>query len=163
MSHNQTLLTWDQIHSFEGPTPSYHALPPQIPRRVGSQRSYADSLVLNDNLVSQTIGSEDFSYSVSNRTLYELQHMRRNQYEEALFRCEDDRFEADVILETTHSAIAQLELLQHEMEELEDGEETNYRLRDDSLSAVQIGAIRRVYGHNGIDKEIIKVRVQENS
>ena len=42
--------------------------------------------------------------------------MRRNQYEEALFRCEDDHFEADVILETTRSAIAQLELLQKELE-----------------------------------------------
>ena len=27
------------------------------------------------------------------------------------------------------------------------------------LSAVQIGAIRRVYNHNGIDKEVIKVLV----
>ena len=82
--------------------------------------------------------------------------MRRNQYEEALFRCEDDRFEADVILETTHSTIAQLELLQHELEEMDDG---NYKLREDSLSAVQIGAIRRVYNHNGIDKEVIKVYI----
>ena len=64
MSHTPALLTWDQIHSFTSPTPSYHILPTQIPRRVGSQRSYADSLVLNDDLVSQTIGSEDFSYSV---------------------------------------------------------------------------------------------------
>ena len=46
--------------------------------------------------------------------------MRRNQYEEALFRCEDDHFEADVILETTRSAIAQLELLQKELEALEE-------------------------------------------
>lgn len=65
MTHTQSLLTWEQIHACPGPTPSYHELPPQIPRRVGSQRSYAESLVLNDDLVSQTIGSEDFSYSVS--------------------------------------------------------------------------------------------------
>ena len=64
MTHTQSLLTWEQIHACPGPTPSYHELPPQIPRRVGSQRSYAESLVLNDDLVSQTIGSEDFSYSV---------------------------------------------------------------------------------------------------
>lgn len=81
--------------------------------------------------------------------------MRRNQYEEALFRCEDDHFEADVILETTRSAIAQLEMLLKELEGLEENDEV-YRLKEDSLSAVQIAAIRRVYAHNGMDKEVIK-------
>lgn len=68
MSHPSLPLSWEQIHACKGPTPSYHELPPQIPRRVGSQRSYADSLVLNDNLVSQTTGSEDLSYIVGLRT-----------------------------------------------------------------------------------------------
>ena len=81
--------------------------------------------------------------------------MRRNQYEDALFRCEDDRFEADVILETTRSAIAQLEMLK---KELEDSELSGaVRLKEDTLSAVQLGAIRRVYAHNGADLEVIKV------
>ena len=83
--------------------------------------------------------------------------MRRNQYEEALFRCEDDRFEADVILETTQSAIAQLELLLKEIQELGEQESGNYRLKENSLSAVQEGAIRRIYNFNGIDKEVLKV------
>lgn len=78
-----------------------------------------------------------------------------------MFRCEDDLFEADVILESTHSAIAQLESLLHEMEEMEEMDGGNFRLKEDSLSAVQIGAIRRVYNHNGIDKEVIKVRAIE--
>jgi hypothetical protein len=33
------------------------------------------------------------------------QHMRKNQYEEALFRCEDDRFELDMVIEANASAI----------------------------------------------------------
>ena len=33
------------------------------------------------------------------------QHMRKNQYEEALFRCEDDRFELDMTIESNSSAI----------------------------------------------------------
>ena len=33
------------------------------------------------------------------------QHMRKNQYEEALFRCEDDRFELDMVIESNASAI----------------------------------------------------------
>ena len=83
--------------------------------------------------------------------------MRRNQYEEALFRCEDDRFEVDVILETTRSAIAQLHLLQDELETLQEEEQGSYRLRDDALSAVQLAAIRRVYAHNGMDQEVVKL------
>jgi histone deacetylase complex regulatory component SIN3 len=39
--------------------------------------------VLNDLWVSVTSGSEDYSFK----------HMRKNQYEESLFRCEDDRYE----------------------------------------------------------------------
>lgn len=83
--------------------------------------------------------------------------MRRNQYEEALFRCEDDRFEVDVILETTRSAIAQLHLLQDELETLQEEEQGSYRLHDDALSAVQLAAIRRVYAHNGMDQEVVKL------
>ena len=84
MSRPSSLPTWEQIHACPGPTPSYHELPPQVPRRVGSQRSYADSLVLNDNLVSQTIGSEDFSFNVRDIGGVTSKHMRRNQYEDAL-------------------------------------------------------------------------------
>ena len=36
---------------------------------------------LNDEWVSVPSGSEDFSYT----------HYRKNQYEESLFKCEDDR------------------------------------------------------------------------
>ena len=155
MSRPSSLPTWEQIHACPGPTPSYHELPPQVPRRVGSQRSYADSLVLNDNLVSQTIGSEDFSFNVRDIGGVTSKHMRRNQYEDALFRCEDDRFEADVILETTRSAIAQLEMLQKELEESDLSGAV--RLKEDALSAVQVAAIRRVYAHTGADLEVIKV------
>ena len=37
-----------------------------------------------------------------------LQHMRKNQYEEALFRCEDDRFELDMAIECSRSAVKAL-------------------------------------------------------
>lgn len=42
--------------------------------------------VLNDHWVSVTSGSEDYSFK----------HMRKNQYEESLFRCEDDRYGVSV-------------------------------------------------------------------
>ena len=34
-----------------------------------------------------------------------MQHMRKNQYEEALFRCEDDRFELDMVIERNTSTM----------------------------------------------------------
>ena len=53
----------------------------QYPILSASQRSELGAQVLNDHWVSVTSGSEDYSFK----------HMRRNQYEESLFRCEDDR------------------------------------------------------------------------
>jgi hypothetical protein len=53
----------------------------QYPIPFASQRSELGAQVLNDHWVSVTSGSEDYSFK----------HMRRNQYEESLFRCEDDR------------------------------------------------------------------------
>jgi len=53
-----------------------------------SQRTELGAEVLNDHWVSVTSGSEDYSFK----------HMRKNQYEESLFRCEDDRFELTIYL-----------------------------------------------------------------
>ena len=54
----------------------------QYPIASASQRTELGAEVLNDHWVSVTSGSEDYSFK----------HMRKNQYEESLFRCEDDRF-----------------------------------------------------------------------
>ena len=54
----------------------------QYPIPLASQKSELGAQVLNDHWVSVTSGSEDYSFK----------HMRRNQYEESLFRCEDDRY-----------------------------------------------------------------------
>lgn len=56
-------------------------LPLQYPIPKARERSELGNQVLNDHWVSVTSGSEDYSFK----------HMRRNQYEESLFRCEDDR------------------------------------------------------------------------
>lgn len=55
--------------------------PMQYPIPSVSCRTKIGSEVLNDHWVSVTSGSEDYSFK----------HMRKNQYEESLFRCEDDR------------------------------------------------------------------------
>lgn len=60
---------FDLLYSMQYPIPSV------------SQRTNIGAEVLNDHWVSVTSGSEDYSFK----------HMRKNQYEESLFRCEDDR------------------------------------------------------------------------
>ncbi len=45
--------------------------------------------------------------------------MRKNQYEENLFRVEDDRFEADVIIENNRSCIYKLKQLLEELKQLQ--------------------------------------------
>ena len=59
---------------------------PQYPIQIPSQRTELGAEVLNDHWVSVTSGSEDYSFK----------HMRKNQYEEILFRCEDDRLELTI-------------------------------------------------------------------
>ncbi|KAL8095292.1 hypothetical protein AgCh_036669 [Apium graveolens] len=42
---------------------------------------------------------------------YSFKHMRRNQYEESLFRCEDDRFELDMLLQSVTATAKRAEEL----------------------------------------------------
>jgi len=76
-------------------TTSYRLLPKTYPKAICTHRSDLEFSVLNDHWVSVTTGSEDYSFK----------HMRKNQYEEALFRCEDDRFELEMILHSNKMAI----------------------------------------------------------
>jgi paired amphipathic helix protein Sin3a len=55
--------------------------------------------IVNNIWVSVPMGSEDYSFL----------KMRKNPYEDALFKCEDDRYELDMIIEGTNATIAFLE------------------------------------------------------
>ena len=50
---------------------------------------------------------------------------RKNQYEESLFKCEDDRFELDMLIETNASTIRAIEPL------LDEGEKDRGRGKPD--------------------------------
>ncbi len=90
-------------------TPSYRALPLSYPRPPCSERTPLCRSVLNDTWVSVPTGSEDFSFK----------NMRKNQYEEALFKCEDDRYEIDLIIDSNFATIKVLETLASEIQLLE--------------------------------------------
>ena len=96
-----------------------------------SHRTELGAQVLNDKWVSVTSGSEDYSFK----------HMRKNQYEESLFRCEDDRFELDMLLQSTTVTVKKVEDLVESMQHAkEGGGENRPTLKVEDLSGEREGA-----------------------
>jgi len=126
-------------------TPSYRLLPKDYPRLLCSGRTALHHRVLNDAWVSVTSGSEDYSY----------QHMRRNQYEEALFRCEDDRFEMDMIIECNNATIVNVEELLQELDKMPEEERKVYPLPEGRLNQVHLRSIEKIYSEHG--QEILEL------
>ncbi|CAK9162852.1 unnamed protein product [Ilex paraguariensis] len=121
-------------------TPSYRLLPEDYPIPSASQRSELGAQVLNDYWVSVTSGSEDYSFK----------HMRRNQYEESLFRCEDDRFELDMLLESVSSTAKRAEELLNSINDNSINPESPIRI-EDYFTALNLRCIERLYGDHGLD------------
>ena len=84
--------------------------------------------------------------------------MRKNQYEEALFKCEDERYEVDMVIENNAAAIRVLEPLAEEIAALQAAEPTvwQFRLDSRSLGVLHLKAISRIYGDHGA--EMLEVR-----
>jgi len=130
-------------------TPSYRRLPRSYPYAPASERSELDEQVLNNLWVSVPTGSEDFSFK----------NMRKNQYEEALFKCEDERYEIDMVIDQNNSTIRILEPLAEEIKaivDVESKEDGNYarfqyRLDKRTFGKVHLNAISRIYGEHGPD------------
>ncbi|KAL0689904.1 hypothetical protein Bca4012_089582 [Brassica carinata] len=125
-------------------TPSYRHLPDDYPIPISSYRNSLGEKVLNDHWVSVTSGSEDYSFK----------HMRKNQYEESLFRCEDDRFELDMLLESVNAAIKRVETL---LEKINNNTISTPICIKEHLSVLNLRCIERLYGDYGLDvMEILK-------
>ena len=121
--------------------PSYRLLPKNFPVAACSTRTQLCKDVLNDNWVAVTSGSEDYSFNA----------MRKNQYEEALFRCEDDRFEIDMVLETTKACVAKLQAYEEELKAISEDDRENAHMPEGYLGQVSERAILRIYGDRGSD------------
>lgn len=94
-------------------SPSYRALPRDYPSPPCSDRSDEEAKILNDVWVSLPVGSEES---------YTFRHMRRNTYEEILFRCEDERFEIDMAIDSNATTLARLEPIAEEIAQLAENE-----------------------------------------
>ena len=125
---------------------SYCALPRNFvqPKCSGRVPGSICKEVLNDTWVSFPSWSEDSQFVSS----------RKTQYEEHIYRTEDERFEFDVVLETNRDTIKVLECVQKKMARMPPEEAARYRL-DDSLGGtsptIHQRAIRRIYGDKSAD------------
>ncbi|KAK8655383.1 hypothetical protein V6N13_107963 [Hibiscus sabdariffa] len=128
------------LSNCERCTPSYRLLPKNYPIPSASQRTELGSDVLNDHWVSVTSGSEDYSFK----------HMRKNQYEESLFRCEDDRFELDMLLESVNATTKRVEELLEKINSNIIKIDSPIRI-EEHLSALNLRCIERLYGDHGLD------------
>jgi len=144
-------------------SPSYRALPRDYPSPPCSERSEDEVKVLNDVWVSLPMGSEE------NNT---FRHMRKNQYEETLFRCEDMRFEIDMCIDSNAAALQRLTKINDELQFLSEsellftkvggsfvktcpegaglgGKIYQYTLDGRVLGVIHKHAIKRIYGDDG--------------
>uniref|UniRef100_A0A8C5GE67 Histone deacetylase interacting domain-containing protein n=1 Tax=Gouania willdenowi TaxID=441366 RepID=A0A8C5GE67_GOUWI len=100
--------------------------------------------VLNDTWVSFPSWSEDSTFVSSKKT----------QYEEHIYRCEDERFELDVVLETNLATIRVLETVQRKLSRMSAEEQPKFRLDNTlggSSEVIHRKAIQRIYGDKSPD------------
>uniref|UniRef100_A0A7S4IGZ1 Histone deacetylase interacting domain-containing protein n=1 Tax=Odontella aurita TaxID=265563 RepID=A0A7S4IGZ1_9STRA len=141
-------------------SPSYRALPRDYPAPPCSERSVVETAVLNDVWVSLPVGSEES---------YTFRHMRKNQYEEMLFRTEDERFEIDMVIDSNAATLRRLEPIAEEIEVLSKselhtpgldkgisapkaglaGKSFQYSLDCRILNTIHKNSISRIYGDSG--------------
>ncbi|MFT7818927.1 paired amphipathic helix protein Sin3b [Arapaima gigas] len=118
---------------------SYRALPKTYQQPKCSGRTAICKEVLNDTWVSFPSWSEDSTFVSSKKT----------PYEEQLHRCEDERFELDVVLETNLATIRVLESVQKKLSRMSPEDQERFRL-DDCLGGtsevIQRRAVYRIYG-----------------
>ncbi|XP_054713326.1 paired amphipathic helix protein Sin3a-like [Uloborus diversus] len=123
---------------------SYRAVPRNYVQPKCSGRTALCHEVLNDTWVSFPSWSEDSTFVSS----------RKTQFEEYIYRCEDERFEFDVVLETNLSTIRILEAEMTKINRMSPEEKARYRLDDTlggSSSVIQQRAIKRIYGDKAGD------------
>ncbi|RNA33806.1 Paired amphipathic helix Sin3a [Brachionus plicatilis] len=114
------------------------------PQPISSGQTELCKLVLNSSYVSFPSWSEDSTFVTS----------RKNQYEDQMFRIEDERFELDVVLETNLCTIKVLENLMSKMGRMKSDELAKFKL-DDSLGGdsqiVHMKAVQRIYADKSKD------------
>uniref|UniRef100_A0A6B2L119 Histone deacetylase interacting domain-containing protein n=1 Tax=Arcella intermedia TaxID=1963864 RepID=A0A6B2L119_9EUKA len=122
---------------------SYRRRPANYRLKPCSGRTRLCDGVLNDDWISRPTGEEGGNFKSS----------RKNEYEELLFKCEDDRFEWDLYAQRNKSAIKALEVLWKKLQTMSKQESMKYKIKPMDISSVNRYAIRQTYGTRGAEIE----------
>jgi histone deacetylase complex regulatory component SIN3 len=133
---------------------SYRFLPARYSHAICSGRTPLCREVLNDNLVScPSFASEDATFVSS----------KKNAHEEALFRCEDERYELDLLIDANQTTMAALSPLLHKLSLMSPSETESFTLTDSLGGTSEVIArtlIRKVYGANRADEVLDALKKQ---
>lgn len=123
------------LNSCDIITTSYRILPEEVPLLPRSGKTVLGDQVLCDNLVSIPSGHEDQTFLAT----------RKNEFEEALFRVEDERFELDRLIEGTDDVLEALLHVQKLLETLPMNDAYSFDI-EGSLKTLHVYSIARLYG-----------------
>jgi histone deacetylase complex regulatory component SIN3 len=93
--------------------------------------------VFNEDFSSLPQGSENFKFKT------------KNQYEEVLFRVEDEMYKQDYELGLLHRTMRVLEVETNIIEQMTEQERGQYKLDPQKFNRVRIRTIEKVYGDMG--------------
>lgn len=102
---------------------SYRMLPPNFiqPKCSGRAKSTVARTVLNNTYISfSSMNSEDSQFVTS----------KKNMYEDGLYHTEDERYEADMVMEVNRAALQNLIVVKDRLDRMGREEAQNFRLDD---------------------------------
>ena len=135
-------LDWSACRRFG---PSYRRVPDDYPLPPSTARGELPASVLNDNWISMPTGMDDYGFRTA----------RKNQYEEMLFRCEDDRFELDLVIELNSSLIRNLEPIARQIADAK----LPRRAQLPPFSVLHERALQRTYAEGG--EEVLRMLITQ--
>jgi len=130
--------------------PSYRSLPREYVQPPSSGRNAFCNEVLNDLWVSLPTGSEEGANFKSSH---------KNAYEELMFKCEDDRYELDMLIERNYSALQQLTEILKQLTACSPADLPNFRV-EELLDVLHLRAIEKIYGDKGEEFSAVCLRIQ---
>lgn len=113
--------------------------------------------MLNNDVICVGVEKSSRKHMTSSPEDYDGVRLRRNAYEEVMFRIEDERYEVDMAIERNAQAMRQIEPFAEEVSTLRENEEKDgqpigrlqYQLKRYAMNSIPINAIGRIYGENG--------------
>ncbi|KAF6144609.1 hypothetical protein GIB67_006101 [Kingdonia uniflora] len=128
------------LYDYKSCNPSYQPLSKINRTLYGTKRTMLDDPVLNDCCVLVTRRSKDHSFK----------HPSKSQYEKCQFRCEDDRFELDMVMQYVKSTITCVEDLLDKIKANAVGTDGPICIGD-YFKAMNLRSIQYLYGDRGLD------------